>query len=243
MRTILQVCAVSLLLAWPGQGSLVTNFYSGTLNWTIPDNDAGGLVSSINVSGLEGWQITDVNLTLNIDGGWNGDFYSYLVHDYTTTAVLLNRVGRDGSGDGFGGAGLSVTLDDTAGSLSNPSGYNDIHLYGSGSPVTGTYSPDGRLVDPELVANGTPRTAMLDVFNGQLAIGNWSLFLSDLGPLFEGTLVSWGLEMQLAAVPEPGQILASATLLTGIGAYLLHQRRRRRMTTPTRMDSGPDASR
>jgi hypothetical protein len=37
--------------------------------------------------------ITDVNVGLQLSGGWNGDLYAYLVHS-SGFAVLLNRVGR-----------------------------------------------------------------------------------------------------------------------------------------------------
>src|SRR5690242_14731892 len=62
---------------------------------TIPDGDFNGIQSSQTLSGLPN-TITDVNVTLTISGGFNGDFYAYLFHN-SASSILLNRVGRTSS--------------------------------------------------------------------------------------------------------------------------------------------------
>ena len=42
---------------------------------------------------------------------------------------------------------------------------------------------------------------MLNLLNGMDGNGLWTLYMADLSPLGESTLVSWGLEITM--VPEP----------------------------------------
>jgi hypothetical protein len=103
----------------------------------------------------------------------------------TASAILLNRIGITG-GDPFGntGAGMNVTLSsDTA------TGYGNIRDAASGM-ITGTYNPDN--------ASGS-----LVVFNGMTGNGTWKLFLADLSGGNQSTVVSWGLDLGVTAVPEP----------------------------------------
>ena len=66
-------------------------FESGTLNTAIPDNNLTGISSTIDISSAPFSTVTDVNVRLNISGGYNGDLYVYLTHD-GATAILLNRI-------------------------------------------------------------------------------------------------------------------------------------------------------
>src|SRR4051812_34309571 len=105
----------------------IFNFNVDNLLATIPDGNLNGYQNSQTLSGISG-AITDVNVTLNISGGVNGDLYGYIYHN-NTISTLVNRVGRTGSSSvGYGdhGVGLDVsnnrfTLDDQAG--------QDIHFY------------------------------------------------------------------------------------------------------------------
>src|SRR5258705_4490254 len=85
----------------------------------IPDGDLNGYQSSQTISGFSG-VVSDVNIRLNISGGFNGDLYGYLFHN-NSQAVLLNRVGRGSSSSvgyayaGFGPLSLNLfTFDDQA---------------------------------------------------------------------------------------------------------------------------------
>src|SRR6185295_7585972 len=116
-------------------------------------NDGNGHASTKSVATQIG-RLTDVNVRVNISGGYNGDLYAYLVHD-TGYSVLLNRVGRR-SGDslGYSDSGFNVTIDDQA-------PFGDIHTYrvhyfGNNTtplagPLTNSWAPDGRATDPSLV--------------------------------------------------------------------------------------------
>jgi subtilisin-like proprotein convertase family protein len=193
---------------------------------TIPDGNLSGLQSSQSISGLSS-PITDLNVTLEISGGFNGDFYAFLTHD-NTTAILLNRVGRNSSHQvGYPDAGVgpdafanTFTFDDQAAT--------DVHSYRNGAyslngngQLTGSWQADGRLLDPLSPASafdGAARSAMLSVFNGMDPNGTWTFYVADVSAGAEGTLATWGL--QITTVPEP----ASATLL-GIGLLMLITRR------------------
>lgn len=209
------VLLVGVCVSSVAQAELITNTANYTVGATIPDNDANGFADTRNFPSMIG-SISNVSVTLNISGTWNGDLYGYLVHD-SGFSVLLNRPGRTSlSSFGYSDAGFDVTFDDLLGG-------NDIHLYRAslGGPfpltteLTGTWLTDGRNVDPDLVLDTDPRTATLADFVGLNANGDWTLFLADLGAGNESVLNSWGLQVY-GVVPEP-----SAALLFLAGAPAL----------------------
>jgi subtilisin-like proprotein convertase family protein len=188
--------------------ALYSPYWDG-INVAIPDASASGYRNSQTVSGIPQTVIQDVNVTLNISGGFNGDLYVYLSHG-SGMAVLLNQVGRgSSSGVGYGNAGFGpdgsanlFTLDDDLG--------NDVHRYQTytyslvSGHLTGTWQPDGRDIDP-LAPRGDFETAgrgsMLSSFDGGNPNGTWTLFFADLSTGNQSTLVGWGLG--ITAVPEP----------------------------------------
>jgi subtilisin-like proprotein convertase family protein len=206
------ILTAACFLPAPARAQVVTNTYAFVVNQAIPDNDLSGLSDSHTISpGIQ--SITDVNVTLNITGGFNGDYYAYLTHDSGFT-VLLNREGRTGT-DAFGypDSGFNVTVDDAA---SN----GDIHTYRltlnpNGGALTGTWAPDARNTNPGLSLDTTPRGAFLGSFNGLGEDGNWTLFVADVSPVGSGLLGSWSMEV-IGVVPEPG-----TCVLLGIGVSIL----------------------
>src|SRR6185503_8889130 len=179
-------------------------------NVMVPDNDANGLARTRTFSSPIGI-ITDLNVTLQLSGGFNGDLYAYLVHD-TGFSVLLNRPGRRASDSlGYGDAGFDVRLDDQATN-------GDIHnyrltLFGThnmalAGPLTNSWAPDGRAADPAMVLDTSARTAFLSSFNGLNPNGEWTLHIADISPLNTATLVSWGLEV-CGLPPIPASITQS----------------------------------
>ncbi len=218
-KVCLSLSVLLLALACPVRADMV--IYSGSFNvgGVIPDGSLVGFANSQTLSGLSSAPISDVNVTLNLSGGWNGDLYAYLVHE-SGFAVLLNRVGAaSGNNTGYGNAGMNVLLSD-GGAL------GDIHTYGGAGVPTGEYAPDGRYVDPRssgATIGGTLRTALLSSFNGGNANGTWTLYLADVSGGDQSTLNSWGLE--IAAVPEPRSLVEGtiAALFLGgvIGFYRL----------------------
>ena len=99
MNTMRAFLAVGL---WLGASSLRAfgglffsqTFAEGFQNaGAIPDGLRSGWNDTRPVSGSSGvWQTTDVQVTLHLSGGYNGDLYAYLTHG-DGFAVLLNRVG------------------------------------------------------------------------------------------------------------------------------------------------------
>ncbi len=150
------------LLAGSGQAvaQVVENHTFTNLNRRVPDGNGAGLsdmrsvLSSIAV-------ISAVRVKLNVEGEFNGDLYGYLRHirgGTTNFCVLINRPGRaSASLAGYGDSGLNITLDDSVAGA-------DIHTYRSvtnlpaGVPLLGTWRTDGRVIDPGVVLDTTPRT-------------------------------------------------------------------------------------
>jgi subtilisin-like proprotein convertase family protein len=194
-------------------GGVVPDYNSGPGQWSDTRS-----ISSFD----SGFTIQDVNVTLNISGGYNGDLYVFLrytpVGGGDTLAVLLNRIGRT-SGNTFGssGAGMNVTLDD---------GGNDIHLAGNGV-LSGTYSPDARTADPATVFDTDDRSAFLSSFNGLNANGEWSLFVADMSGGDQSQLVSWGLD--ITAVPEPVNLALAIFGIGAVGFCVCSPRRAKRL--------------
>ncbi len=142
--------------------------------------------------------ITDIAVTLNIAGGYNGDLYAYLSHS-NGFAVLLNRVGRTSTDDdGYGTPGFAVTLVGNAAA--------DIHRYESLNPaynvagqLTGTWGSDGRDVSPDVSLDTTARTATLDEFRGMDPNGEWTLFFLDASAGGDATLTGWTVDVSTSS--------------------------------------------
>src|SRR5262245_3363585 len=99
----------------PGVVTVSTNY---NVNQAVPDNDSSGLQITRNfnfMSPIVASNITDLNVSLNITGDFNGDLYAYVTHGASGFAVLLNRVGRTaGNSDGYSDDGFNIKLDDQA---------------------------------------------------------------------------------------------------------------------------------
>ena len=194
------VCANTIIESW-------------TINAAVPDNSSVG-ISDTRQFNADITEITEVTVTLNVTGGWGGDFFAYVVHN-SGYSVLLNRIGRS-STDLLGNpaSGLQLTFTDTV--------LTDVHVApSSASPLIGIFQPDGRTADPSLVLTTSPRTKMLSSFNGLAAGGTWTLFVADVSPGDGGTVQSWGLKV--TGVPEP-----STGALLGLTICLWNSRRQRR---------------
>ena len=202
------LAAFAALLTPAAQANPITDSASYSLNTTIPDNNLIG-VADTHAFATTILSITSVQVTLDISGGFNGDYYAYLSHGNTGFAVLLNRAGvTAANASGYADGGLNVTFSDTAAN-------GDIHNYQTvvnpgGGSLTGTWQPDGRNVNPQAVLNTTPRTAALNSFDGLDGGGDWTLFVADASPLGIGTLEGWSLQVTgttgLNTVPETATI-------------------------------------
>jgi subtilisin-like proprotein convertase family protein len=192
------------------------------VNRAIPDGDSSGLVDRRLIptaAGVPGAVRVNLAIAPGSDGGFNGDLYVTLSHG-TDFAVLLNRPGHEADNPfGYDDGGINVTLGESAA--------GDIHSYRTvlgGSPdsavpggLTGQWQPDGRRTDPDAVSSLSLRTATLAGFHGADPGGEWLLFVSDLSPGGQSTLLSWGLEV--VPVPESPASPAALVLLGGALAF------------------------
>jgi subtilisin-like proprotein convertase family protein len=168
-----------------------TNSFTCT-NFAIPDGDPAGVTDVRNVtSGIA--HITSLQVRLNISGDFNGDLYAYLQHGSGLT-VLLNRTGKTATNPyGYDDCGFDVTFSDSAA--------NDIHSYRvfttppRGSPLTGAWQPDARFIDPTAVTDASLRSTFLSEFDGLHPQGDWVLFLAGMDYGGTNTLNSWALEI------------------------------------------------
>ena len=194
------------LMVWAGAAwaqTSETNF-TFSVNQLVPDANVNGLFMTTNLS-ITGGTISDVTVSLDITGGYNGDLYGFLSGPNGGFAVLLNRVGvsNNASSFGYGNHGFDIVLSDSAA--------NDVHYYQSAGgllngngQLTGTWVPDGRNIDPKSAPSlfgSTAPSALLGSFNGTDPNGGWTLFLADLSVGSQSQLLSWSLD--IITVPEP----------------------------------------
>ena len=189
------ISLIAILLALTPRASALVNTFSWSGSQLIPDNNASGVAYTFNFVGGP-LAITNVSVSLNIAGGWDGDLYAYLSHG-SGFSVLLNRIGStSGNSGGSGVSGMNVLLSDSYAT--------DIHT-ATNNPLTGNFAPDGRNVNPFGALNTDPRTAFLGSFNGIDPNGSWTLFFADVSPLSTSTIQSWSVNIG-ATVPEPGSL-------------------------------------
>ena len=184
-----------------------TNWNSGFANGgVVPDNNFSGWSDTRTVGAIPAGTFTSLSVDLQLSGGWNGDLYAYLVHS-SGFSVLLDRVGQGVSGVsafGYGDAGMNVTLAATG---------TSIHQYGGGSTFSST--PTGSWQTDNT-------SGSLASFLSTNPNGTWSLFLADLSGGGVTTVQSWGLQMDIVAVPEVETWVAAA--LAGMfGAFWLNR--------------------
>jgi len=217
----------ALLLAaisfgWPARATQ-TNTVNLTPDVAIPVGNPIGVTEQFTVSGATG-VVSDVQVTLNIAGGFNGNLYAYLVNPEGQLAVLLNRVGVTGSNPfGYSDPGFDITLDGNA--ASNIHGYGSGYSVNGSSQVTGTWAADGRNISPTSAGSlfdSTPTTDGLNVFVDTAATGVWTLFVADLSS-GGGTADLNDVGITVMTAPEPG-----TWALFGGGLVALFFRRPRR---------------
>src|SRR5688572_18162741 len=83
--------ACVLSFSQPLLAQVTNSSQSFAVNLMIPDNNASGISSTRAFGSSSMIGLTDVNITLNLAGTFNGDLYAYLRHENSGTfAVLLN---------------------------------------------------------------------------------------------------------------------------------------------------------
>ena len=202
MKKLILLASLCLGAAVSAPAGLYSSTYTTGFdnNGNILDGNTSPWSDTRTVSGIPQTVIETVSVRLNVSGGNNGDLYAYLSYN-GTKLVLLNRVGVGTDSNpvysfGYSGAGFtSLVLQDGGG---------DIHTYGGGVG-TGTYSADGRDVNPlasPATLYGTGRATFSGTFGGMNPNGDWTLVFADVsGGGGQSQITSWGLDID--AVPEP----------------------------------------
>ena len=146
--------------------------HSKTQTLAIPDDDAGGVVSTLFVP-ISG-RIKDLDVRINsIDHSFVGDLKVELVSpDNATTVRLIEHVGGPNNG---GDDLVDTVFDDEAATT--------IGAGGTAAPYTGTFRPQGD---------------QLGRFDGKEQQGTWKLRVSDRYENDTGSLLSWGLTIRTA---------------------------------------------
>ena len=224
MKSHLFIGLLALSAVLPARAAIYSlgnvNGSGASLNTAIPDGNPSGVSSSMTVSTPE-FQITDIQVTLNVSGGYNGDLYAYLSYN-GTLVTLLNRVGVGtiNGGDAFGSADSgfnNVTLGSTG---------SDVHwATAGGGALSGSYLADGRQISPlssPSSFNAAGTVTLAGSFGGMNPNGTWTLFFADLSGGETSTLQGWSLN--ITAVPEPVNV-ALAVFGGVLGVWSISRRR------------------
>lgn len=148
----------------------VITFTPGSGDTTLPrripvaaNQTQGTTTASINIA--DSRQILDVNVLINIQHDFTPDLQISLISPAGTEVMLINR--RGGTGTSF----TNTLLDDEASvAIANGSG-----------TFTGSFRPDGS------------SAGALGLFDGQSALGLWTLRIVDTTALNAGNLLNWSL--------------------------------------------------
>jgi len=161
-----------------GPGNLITStVMSENVPLNIPDGAGNGQAGETLISTLEGPDVTvsDLNLVFeNLQHTWMADLSIALVSPSGTRAHII-RSDYEGAGDGPLGSDdnfIGTILDDQA-----PTNIGD-----GNAPYTGSFNVNfGDISNP------------LGVFNGESALGTWTVEITDWFSADQGTLNEWGL--------------------------------------------------
>ena len=194
------------------KGGLICTY--GESACIIPDGSPAGVYSQITISGVND-SLSDIAVSLNVSGGYNGDLYAYLSYN-GALALLLNRVGVS-SGNPFGSSdsGFDITL--------VSSGCGNVHAASAGGGVlSGRYVADGQNMDPlsvesDFKANGGS-TTLDGTFQNMNPNGTWTLFFADVSA-GGGTATLNGWSLDVTAVPEP--LNAALGIFAGLFAIVV----------------------
>jgi hypothetical protein len=154
-----------------------------------------------------------VAVDLQLTSGWTGDLYAYLTHS-SGFVVLLDRVGTPGQPSGDGAGTMNVTLADNG--FNSQTINNNIHT--AGANASGPFNPD----NDNAGQTSTAGSGSLGSFLSTTPNGTWQLFVADLSGGGLTTVQSWGLQMDIVAVPEVEAWIAAA-LAGAFGAFWVNR--------------------
>ncbi len=161
----------------------VVTFDSTDTPIPIPDDDAVGVSSIINVSGLTG-PVGKVTVALYLTQTFNGDLVISLEGPNGDEVVLSQNNGSDS--DNFG-TGCPAGSDDVV--FDDASATSIVGFYpGDLNPIVGVFSPQ----------------EALSAFNLIDGNGDWTLHVADVGPADLGNIECWSISIEPAVCEDTG---------------------------------------
>jgi subtilisin-like proprotein convertase family protein len=223
----IQITILALMMTVATVTAQSNHIYNFAENEAIPQADPVGLSFSTNLTGMSMgglMTISNVAVTLDVSGGFNGGLYAYLVGPEGNFAILLNRVGVGGSDTfGYADSGFAVTFNDAVEA-------NNVHDYQNYSPLfngngqlLGTWAADGENISPlssPSAYTGVSKAGLL-TYNEQDPDGDWTLFIADLSSGSQSTIVDWGININTTNAPEPS---SGVLFITGGGLLFIFRR-------------------
>ncbi|MDX1461543.1 MAG: proprotein convertase P-domain-containing protein [Marinirhabdus sp.] len=181
-----------------GDPAPLTGSASDAPGVAIPDSPAAGLTTTIDI--VDDFNISDLNVDLDISHTWVGDLIITLEAPDGTSAVLAERIGAAPGSGGFGCSGNDIlaTLDDEA----TGGAINDACITANVPAVNGTFTPENPL----------------SVFDGISTLGTWTLTISDNAGGDTGTLNSWALNYEYTAISNPLEVVLDANGMATVDA-------------------------
>ncbi len=175
-----------------GAPGTVTDTASDSPALAIPDSNPVGVSTTITIA--DDFDITDLNVNLDITHTWVGDLIVTLESPAGTSAVLIDRMGTTSGGVGCSSNDLMITLDDEA-----------------TSPIEDECQPG----PPAASGSFTPNNP-LSAFDGESTMGDWILTISDNAGGDTGTLNTWGLEYSYDVSATPLNVYLDANGMASI---------------------------
>ena len=183
---------------------------SGTINLSIPDENANGAVHPLNVSGIPVGSVVDsIIIGFNVGHTWLEDV---VINLEAPNGKIFNLVANRGGSSTYGFQNVHVTSDNSHPAF--PSGYY-------GSPLFGTYRADAKTqstLDNDPANNSiitTPSvntTAFNDLFS--TPNGDWKIHVYDVAGGDVGTLLDWSIKISYHAA---GDLPPSVTINQAAG--------------------------
>jgi len=160
--------------------------FCSTTTIAIPDNDPGGVTDVLVIA--ESFQITDLNVGVNVAHSWVGDLIFTLEHvDTGTTAIIIDRPGVPAvSTVGCGGDDILAEIDDQA-----------------GLPVEDECADAVPTIDGIFVGGDPANNSLLAAFAGEDISGTWTMTVSDNAGLDTGAMNEWC----LVTTPVPVELM------------------------------------
>jgi subtilisin-like proprotein convertase family protein len=205
---------------------IVFSFHAGArgdvagigLGGAIPDNNASGRLSTINISQN---QLITGNVQIYISGlthTYAGDLIATLTGPDGTVVTLFNRIGRvnTGFGDSSNFNGNYTILD-------TPINANGSNIWTEAALGNSTYNLRAGQYRATN-ANSSLSTLITPSFLGKSTMGNWQLRISDRAAADTGNFASWAISMSsVSPVPEPASLLHLT--LVGLAVFCRYRRR------------------